>query len=141
MGDILTRQQQLVIRDLPSEWRRRRMADGKLDGLAAEAAGLIVDWVKRYDYSGDEQISTLLHATIGAAVDVAAFVGERNGHEEERRTNPALRAFGEVLGTAMKAERLRLIAVARTAFNELTASGASNPYHAFNQAMEALEKS
>jgi len=134
MTDKLTREQERLIRDLPSEWATRT----DLDELPASSAEVLIALVRRYDY-GESEIRILLETMFAHVARRAGAAGAERGHAQERASNPAIRAFGAALSDSLRAERRRMLGVITAAFDALTASGC-NPLAAFNQARKAVEE-
>lgn len=86
---------------------------------------------------GTEQITYLITKTIEAVAKDAHDRGDAHGRDMERTTNRTLRAFGETVAEARKADRSASVRVARTTFEGLVEAG-GNANFAFYQAMDAI---
>lgn len=123
------------IQDLPRVWREQRDHDGKIESVPEEGANLIMNWVGTY-VKEEAEIRTLLEAILTHAVQLGHASGVKNGRQQERAENPAIKSVGEAVAVARRTERAAMRAILTSVFDSESARG--NPYHAFAQALKAV---
>lgn len=130
---MLTKDRERFVRELVDDWAARKTCAEMISSGAESARGKITS----LDLASEE-ISFLFTVMFERLASRATGEGIKQGREVEAQENPLLRAAGEVVAIARRAERQHVLQIIRETFDALAGTGRVNAFFAFNQALQAV---